>query len=592
MTGCQAGLPGTLFKDDMKTRDLLSFLLTVTLLLLSCRMGQVYVPGIADRDLAAPLGAYQGMVVSEDSEATRIGLGVLQRGGNAVDAAVTMGFVMAVTHPEAGNIGGGGFMLLYGAGTGEVSAIDYREKAPARAHRDMFLNRAGHAESDLSRFSHLAAGVPGTVAGLALALEKFGTIPLSEAVRPAVKLAREGVIVSRALSEDIKDHADLLSRRPSTAAVFFKKDGAFYEAGDRLVQSDLARTLDAILEQGAAGFYGGKVADAIAEEMESGGGIISREDLADYEAVIRKPVHGYYRGLDVYSMPPPSSGGVHLIELLNILEGYDLRKSGHNSALTIHLMAEAMKQAYADRSEYLGDPEFFQVPVSGLTSKGYAARLREQIDRNRVRPAREVMPGRPLGRESDETTHFVVVDREGNAVSNTYTLNFSFGSGIVVEGAGFLLNNEMDDFSSKPGIPNAYGLIGGEANAIEPGKRMLSSMSPTIVVQNGSPFLVTGSPGGSRIITTTLQVILNVIDHGMNVQDAVRAPRIHHQWLPDEIRVEEGISTHVLNRLKAMGHDIVIGEEMGAASTILIDPEERRFHGAADPRRSGLAAGY
>ncbi|MDX1764830.1 MAG: gamma-glutamyltransferase [bacterium] len=532
------------------------------------------------------------MAVSEDPLATAIGLEVLQRGGNAVDAAVTMGFVMAVTHPQAGNIGGGGFMLFYEAGTEKVSAVDYREKAPVRAHRDLFLDSGGNANRELSRFSHLAAGVPGTVAGLALALHEFGTISLEEAVRPAAKLAREGFIVSHALSRDIKASADLLYRWPSTRAVFFKRDDTFYEYGDRLVQRDLACTLDGIAENGPAGFYEGKVADAIADQMEKHGGIISRDDLAQYEAVIREPVRGTYRGFEIYSMPPPSSGGVHLIQLLNILEGYDVRKSGHQSAATIHLMAEAMKRAYADRSEYLGDPGFFPVPLRGLTSKKYADQLRQEIDLHHARPAQEIGPGIPLAKESDQTTHFVVVDRAGNAVSNTYTLNFSFGSGIMVDGAGFLLNNEMDDFSSKPGVPNAYGLIGGAANAIEPGKRMLSSMSPSIVAKDGAPFLVTGSPGGSRIITTTLQVILNVVDHGMTVEEAVAAPRIHHQWLPDELRVEEGISADVLQTLQEMGHNVVTGEKMGAASTIKIDGAGNVFSGAVDPRRGGLAAGY
>ncbi|MFQ5586942.1 MAG: gamma-glutamyltransferase, partial [Thermodesulfobacteriota bacterium] len=490
---------------------------------------------ISQRDIYTPVEGKRGMVVAGEPVAARIGLDVLKRGGNAVDAAVTIGFVMAVTLPRAGNIGGGGFMLIYSAKTGEVIAVDYRERAPATAHRDMFLDGDGNVESSLSRFSHLSAGVPGTVAGLAVALERYGTISLAEALKPAIKLAKEGFLVTPELSSAIKSQAERLRKWPSTREVFFRPDGSFYEPGDLLVQRDLAKTLKAIARRGARAFYEGKVADLIVSEMKANGGLITKKDLRGYRPVVRQPVHGTYRGYDIYSMSPPSSGGVHIVQILNILEGYDVGSLGHNSAASIHLMSEAMKRAYADRSRYLGDPDFVDVPVEGLTSKGYAARLRGEIESRKASDSKDISPGLPPGYESSETTHFSVVDGEGNAVSNTYTINFSFGSGIVVEGAGFLLNNEMDDFSAKPGVPNAYGLIGGTANAIGPRKRMLSSMSPTIVLKEGKPFIVTGSPGGSRIITTTLQVIMNVIDHGMNIQEAVNAARVHHQWLPDEI---------------------------------------------------------
>ncbi len=546
---------------------------------------------LGERDVFAPVRAEHGLVVGEEALAVHAGLQVLQRGGNAVDAAVTVGFALAVTYPRAGNLGGGGFMLIYSARTGDVTAIDYREMAPGRAHRDMFLDREGQVDPELSRFSHLAAGVPGTVAGLALALEKYGTLSLAQALAPAIQLAESGFVVSPEFSEAIKGMAERLRQRPAARAVFFKADGGSYESGDLFVQRDLAGTLRAIAREGTAAFYRGPVADQILGEMERNDGVLSRADLAGYRAVVRRPARGTYRGYGVYAMSPPSSGGVHIVQMLNILEGYDCRALGHNGAAAIHRMAEAMKRAYADRSRYLGDPDFVSVPIHWLVSKGYAASVRQQIDLSRASPSRNLGPGVPP-REGHETTHFSIIDAHGNAVANTYTLNFSFGSGIVVRGAGFLLNNEMDDFSAKPGVPNAYGLVGGAANAIAPKKRMLSSMSPTIVLKGGKPFLITGSPGGPRIITTTLQVIMNVIDHGMNIQEAVNAPRVHHQWLPDELYVEDGLSPDALRLLREMGHTVVAGETLGAASSILVDPETGMRTGASDPRRGGLAAGY
>ncbi|AZZ95132.1 gamma-glutamyltransferase [Hahella sp. KA22] len=561
------------------------FLLTLTLAVAAPTNAEFILEG----DRSVPTEAHHGMVATSHTLATEEALKVLKNGGNAIDAAVTAAFALAVTQPRSGNIGGGGFMLISSESRNEVIAIDYREKAPAAASRDMYLDKNGEADSNLSRFSHKAAGVPGTVAGLALALEKYGTISLQDALAPAIRLAEEGFIVTPRFSHGVKDSAERLRKWDSSRKVFFKQDGSFYEPGDRFIQKDLAATLKRISEKGVKGFYEGETAKLIVEEMKRGGGLITLEDLKSYQPVMREPVHGTYRGFDIYSMSPPSSGGIHVIQILNILEGYPIGYLGHNSAQTIHLMAEAMKRAYADRSKYLGDPDFVEVPQKGLMSKDYAAKQRKDIPMNRATPSATLAPDNPLPYESNETTHFSVADNKGNAVSTTYTINFSYGSHIVVDGAGFLLNNEMDDFSAKPGVPNAYGLLGGEANKIEGKKRMLSSMSPTIVKNKGKNFLITGSPGGSRIITTTLQVIMNVIDHHLNIQAAVNAPRIHHQWSPDEIRVEEGLSPDTVKLLEGMGHAVNQKAAMGASQSILID-ENGVFFGAADPRRSTSSA--
>lgn len=544
---------------------------------------------IIEGERAIPHEAKNGMVVTSHHLATTEALGVLKRGGNAIDAAVTAAFALAVTQPRSGNIGGGGFMLISQQNSNSVFAIDYREKAPAAASKDMFLDSSGDVDKFQSRFSHRAAGVPGTVAGLVIALEKFGTLSLAEALQPAIRLAREGFIVNPRFSRGIESRARVLGKWESSRKVFFKKDGSYYKPGDRFKQPHLAATLQRIAENGRAGFYEGRTAALIVAEMGRNKGIITLEDLRTYQPVIRKPVQGTYRGYDIYSMSPPSSGGIHIIQILNILEHYPLADMGHNSARTIHLMAEAMKTAYADRAQYLGDTDFVKVPVAGLISKAYAGRIKDQINPNVPRASRDIRHGNPPGYESDETTHFSIVDRFGNAVSNTYTINFSYGSGIVVEGAGFLLNNEMDDFSAKPGVPNAYGLIGGESNRIQPGKRMLSSMSPTIVKKKGKNVLVVGSPGGSRIITTTLQVIMNVVDFGLNIQSAVNAPRIHHQWLPDQLRIEEGISPDTVLLLRQMGYAVKQKRAMGAIQGILIGADGT-FYGGADPRRSTSSA--
>lgn len=546
---------------------------------------------ILEGERMTPVAGRHGMVVTSHYLASQAALEVLRDGGNAIDAAVTTAFVLAVVQPRSGNLGGGGFMLIAPPSPGRVTAIDYRETAPDRAGAGMFLDRQGEVDSELSRYSHRAAGVPGTVAGLALALERFGSISLADALAPAIRLAEQGFVVTPWFSAGLEARQQRLQAWPATAKIFYKPDGEIYQPGERFVQPDLAATLQRLARHGAREFYQGRTAELLVAEMARHDGLISREDLQNYTPVLRQPVRGSYRGYEIYSMPPPSSGGVHLIQLLNILEGYPIQVYGHNSAQTIHLLAEAMKRAYADRSRYLGDPDFTEVPVDWLTSRDYAARLRRQIDSDTPTPSRQIAPGLRAVEESPETTHFSIVDRFGNAVANTYTLNFSYGSGIVVEGAGFLLNNQMDDFSAKPGTPNAYGLLGGAANRIEPGKRMLSSMTPTIVRHQGQNFLVTGSPGGSRIITTTLQVIMNVIDHGLNIQSAVAAPRIHHQWLPDELRIEQGLSPDTVRLLRQMGHQPRQQAAMGASHSILVS--NGMLYGAADPRRStALAVGF
>jgi gamma-glutamyltranspeptidase/glutathione hydrolase len=544
------------------------------------------------KDIFHPVTSKNGMVASQERYATEAGLAVLKEGGNAVDAAVTIGFTLAVTLPEAGNIGGGGFMLVHLAKDNQTVAIDYREKAPLAATRDMFLNAQGEVDPEKSRYSYLAVGVPGTVAGLTLALEKYGTISLERALKPAIELAEKGFPVYEDLQKSLIAIKERMQASPASMAIFYKPGGVPYELGEILVQKDLARSLRLIAQDGSKAFYKGAIASAIVADMEANGGLITKEDLAAYKPVMREPIRGTYRGYEIYSMPLPSSGGVHLVQMLNLLEGFSIGELGHNTAQTIHLMAESMKLAYADRSKFLGDSDFVPVPVAGLISKSYANELRRKININRATPSQEIAPGNPKQfAESNDTTHYSVMDKYGNVVANTYTLNFSFGTHLTAAGTGILLNNEMDDFSAKPGVPNAFGLIGGEFNAIEPEKRMLSSMTPTIVMKDDKPYLVTGSPGGSRIITTVLQVIMNVIDHKMNIAAATNAIRVHHQWLPDTLQIEQGLNGDTIRLLTEKGHKISVQNAMGSTQSIM--GVGNSFEGASDPRRpSALTLGY
>ncbi|MGB9095258.1 gamma-glutamyltransferase [Erwinia sp.] len=545
-----------------------------------------------DADTFHPVKEQHGMVSSVDATATQVGVDILKQGGNAVDAAIAVGYALAVTHPQAGNLGGGGFMMLRTA-SGRTTSIDFREMAPTRASRDMFLDAQGNADSKKSLTSHLASGVPGTVAGFALAHKEYGTLPLSQLIQPAIKLASKGIVVNEALADDLKVYGkEVLITHPNSKAIFYKPDGQPYSRGEKLVQRNLAHSLELIATQGADAFYKGAIATQIDQEMAANGGLINKQDLAKYKAIERKPISGTYRGYEVFSMPPPSSGGIHIVQILNILENFDLAKMGFGSADAMQVMAEAEKYAYADRSEYLGDPDFVKVPWQALTSKAYAKSLAQQIDINKARPSSEIKPGKLAPYESNQTTHFSVVDKQGNAVAVTYTLNTYFGSGIVAGNSGILMNNEMDDFSAKPGTPNVYGLVGGEANAVGPYKRPLSSMSPTIVAKNGKTWLVTGSPGGSRIITTVLQMVVNSIDYGMNIAEATNAPRFHHQWLPDQLRVEKGFSPDSLKLLEAKGQHVKVMPAMGSTQSIMIGPDGM-LYGASDPRTiDDLTAGY
>jgi gamma-glutamyltranspeptidase / glutathione hydrolase len=539
---------------------------------------------------AQTITAGNGMVVAQEQRAARIGIEILDRGGNAVDAAVAVGFALAVTYPRAGNIGGGGFMVIHLAKTGEDAAIDYRETAPAAATEKMFLDEKGEADPKKSRDSALSIGVPGTVAGLALAHEKFGSgkLTLAELIEPAITLARNGVEIVDDIADTLPLAQPRIARWQSSAPVFLNSDGTVLMPGQDLLQPDLAITLRAIASDGPKGFYEGPVAEKIVAAARKAGGIMTTEDMKNYRAVLREPIRGTYRGYDIISMPPPSSGGVHLIEMLNILEGYDLAKLNREESL--HIIAEAMKRAYADRATFMGDPDAVKMPVAGLISKKYAAALRAQIG-TRATPSTEIRSGNPADFEGQNTTHFSVIDRDGNAVSNTYTLNFSYGLGLVAEGTGVLLNNELDDFTSKPGTANAYGLVGYNANLPGPNRRPLSSMTPTIFLKDGKPFLITGSPGGSRIISTVLQIIVNVIDFNLAVDQAVSAPRIHHQWQPDELFVEPGISPEILEGLVKRGYKVTPNPPQTSANSIEITSDG--YVGAADRRtRGSLAAGY
>jgi len=534
-----------------------------------------------------------GVIASRSSLASAVGAEIMEQGGNAIDAAVASGFALAVTYPSAGNLGGGGFMVIRLA-DGRVVANDHREKAPILATKDMYLDANAEVIKGLSTRSHLAAGVPGTVAGLIDVLEKFGTMSLSEVIQPAIDLASEGFLVPEDLVRQFESRIKDFTPYNASMAVF-TKEGAPYQAGELFIQTDLSRTLSRIKQLGKSGFYEGETAKLIVQEMEHGGGLISEKDLLAYESVWREPIRGTYRGYEIVSMPPPSSGGILLVQMLNMLEPFDLGGMGFGVSETVHVMIEAQRRAYADRSEYLGDSDFYPVPIEKLIDKDYAEERFKDFKAGEAGSSEKTGPGL-FSNESLETAHLSVMDDLGNAVAYTTTLNLSYGSKIVVDGAGFLLNNEMDDFSAKENEPNFFGLVGRKANSIEPGKRMLSSMTPTIVLKDGEPLLVTGSPGGSTIITTTLQVILNVIDHGMDLEKAVASPRFHHQWLPDRVIHEESaFSVETKEELVQMGHrnlntiPTYYGRGIGDANSVMM--LTNGFIGVSDPRNAGGAKG-
>lgn len=561
----------------------------IAALFLSCNL--LYCQRAGGIGYPLPQHGTHGMVASVSSIASAVGVDVLKHGGNAVDAAVAVGLALSVTYPVAGNLGGGGFMMIRMA-DGRVAAIDYREQAPGRASHDMYLGKEGKPIAQLSTTGYLASGVPGTVAGLSLALSKFGSISWADAVEPARKLAADGFIVSYSLALSL--HNRKIGQFPEGARIF-QRNGNFYSEGETIRQPELAATLQRLQTNGPGEFYEGLTAQNLAADMREHGGLITLEDLKAYKPAMREPLKGTYRGYEIISMPPPSSGGIALIETLNILEHFDIASLGYDSSEKFHLVVEAMRRAFADRAEFLGDADFVKVPTSGLISKKYADELAKTIDPHSLTASTGIGHGNPAPYESTETTQFTVVDAAGNAVSNTYTINGGYGSGVVAKGDGFFLNNEMDDFAAKPGSPNMYGLIQGEANSVAPRKRPLSAMTPTFVVKDGKLFLATGSPGGPTIINTVLQVIINVIDHHMNIQQAVDAPRIHHQWMPDEIRVEPfGMPDDARKLLEAAGyHFAARASYMGDAESILIAPDTGLRWGASDPRNPDAAAlGY
>jgi gamma-glutamyltranspeptidase / glutathione hydrolase len=572
--------------------------------------GAMFGPARA-RGSTEPVHAAHGIVVSSHELASRAGVEIMQAGGNAVDAAVATGFALAVVHPAAGNLGGGGFMLVRMA-DGKAHFIDYREKAPAAAKADMYLDAQGNVIEDASEIGYKSIGVPGSVAGMVYAEQKYGKLTLLQVMGPAIRLAREGYALSWREARDLQ-RDKYLGKFPESRRIF-QRDGNYYHPGEVFRQPDLARTLERIAAK-PDDFYHGALAQELAAAMQKGGGLITADDLAHYEVKEREPVRGSYRGYEIISSPPPSSGGTVLIESLNILEGYDLAKMGDRSAQSIHYTTEAFRRAFFDRAEFMGDPDFSKIPVAQLIDKKYGAAWRESIQAERASPSKELKrpaifseleqyaalhPQASANHESPNTTHYSVVDADGNAVAVTTTLNGWFGARVTAEGLGFLLNDEMDDFSTKPGVPNSDGLIQGTANAIGPGKRPLSSMTPTIVVHDGKPFLVLGSPGSSKIITTVANVLMGVVDYGMNIQEAVDAPRFHHQWMPDALDVEQWFSPDTVQALQKMGYNVQIGLRYGAfvvpywsdAECIAIDPQSGERLGASDYRSDGKAMGY
>ncbi len=556
----------------------------------------LFTPNSLVAQTGRPIKAKNGMVVSASSLASKVGVEILKNGGNAVDASVAVGFALAVTYPYAGNLGGGGFMVLH-LKDGKNTSIDFREKAPISAHKDMYLDNSGNYIPELSQEGITSVGVPGSVAGLIHALEKYGTFSLEQVIQPAIDLAMNGFLLSesdaRSFKNSLKDF-----KKYSSSVKIFSKGGEPFDEGDLFIQKDLARTLEKIKQYGADGFYKGEIADLFIAQVKSMNGYITHEDLENYQPVERDPVQGTYRDHKIISMGPPSSGGIALVQMLNVLENFSFEKDDWGSSNYINKLVETMKYVYADRTYHLGDEDFYPVPKQKLTSKVYAKTIFDKLT-SYATPSEKITTQIPVEQnESTETTHYSVYDKEGNAVSVTTTINSGFGSKIVVDGAGFLLNNEMDDFSAKPGEPNQFGLLGAEANSIQPEKRMLSAMTPTIVLKNDKPYIIVGSPGGSTIITVVLQVILNCIDFGMNIQEAVNAPRIHHQWMPDIVYLEEfAISKDVKENLTKIGYNF--GDRnstfrvLGSAQSILIDCVSGNIYGAADPRRgSAYAAGY
>ena len=539
-----------------------------------------------------PLRVKNGIVTSASRLASQAGVDTMQAGGNAVDAAIATAFALAVTWPTAGNIGGGGFMVYHGE-DGDATTFDFREKAPLAATERMFLGLDGEIVANSNHRGALSVGVPGTVAGLWKAHQERGSLPWAQLVAPAIKLAREGIPITYSLQSGFARNKSRFDLYPSSQAKFFKADGTAYELGELWVQEDLAHTLELIQANGRDGFYKGENAKRLADYMAANGGIITEEDLELYQPVEREPIRGNYRGYEIVSMPPPSSGGVALVQMLNILEGYDLSAMGHNSSAYLHVLTESMRRAYADRAEHLGDPDFNEgMPLERLMDKDYAAKLRSTIDMAKADVSDPTKFAEPY--ESEETTHFSVVDSEGNMVSMTYTLEYGYGSAMVVAGGGYLLNNEMGDFNAMPGVTNARGAIGTAPNLVAPEKRMLSSMTPTIVAKDGKPFFTAGSPGGKTIINTTMQLILNVIDHDMNIAESVEAGRIHHQWLPDVTSIEErAVSADSLRLYEALGHPVRVRGAQGAAMAVYYDREAGLFLGASDSRRGdGAAVGW
>lgn len=539
-----------------------------------------------------PVIGKKGMVASHNILSSQITAEIMEKGGNAIDAGAALGFALAVTLPRAGNVGGGGFMLVHVAKENKTIAVDFRETAPAAAFQDMFFDENGEvpAMDPSYRFSHKSSAVPGSVAGLAHIVEKYGTMTLAEVLEPAIKLARDGIIVTYDLAADL-DRSQRLKNNPAALKKFYKPDGSNYEVGELFKQPDLAWTLGEIAKHGVDAFYKGSVAKKIVADMEAHNGIITMEDLASYKVIEREPVRGTFKGYDIAAIPAPSSGGTHVIQMLNILENFPLKEMGPGSADALHITAEAMKLAYADRSKYLGDPDFVDVPTSALVNKDYAKSLAAKISMDRATPSEEISPGNLSIYESDETTHYSVVDSEGNMVGNTYTLMFSFGSGVVIEGTGILMNNNMGNFTLRPDIPDAFGLLGSENNMINAFRRPVSSMSPVLVSKDGNPYFMTGSPGGSKIISANMQMVLNVLEYGMNIGDAAVAPRIHHQWYPEELLLESGISPDTIKLLRDKGHKINFTRNssvMGSLQTVM--SKDGQFYGYSDPRRPGAGA--